>query len=95
MAATTGRRSGMRREVGKVVCRNCTEKGHYANKYPAGKPIPEETWTKWCSLHETRSHSLYERDRVVWREHRVVVVPSGIGALAGNLLPQLLFFLHL
>ena len=54
---TTAKRSGKKRDMGEVVCHNCRVKGHYANKYPAKKPLPGCTTTKWCSLHKTRSHS--------------------------------------
>ena len=53
----TAKRSGKKRDVSEVVCHNCKVKGHYANKYPAKKPLPGDTTTKWCSLHKTRSHS--------------------------------------
>ena len=52
-----GNRSGNKRDISEVFCHNCKVKGHYANKCPAKKPLPENTTTKWCSLHKTRSHS--------------------------------------
>ncbi|CAN0536909.1 unnamed protein product, partial [Scytosiphon promiscuus] len=43
--------------MSEVVCHNCKEKGHYANKCPAKNPPAGATGTKWCSLHKTPSHS--------------------------------------
>ena len=40
MTTNTARRSGMKRGVSEVVCYNCKEKGHYANKCPANKLFP-------------------------------------------------------
>ena len=54
---STAKRSGKKRDISEVVCHNCRVKGHYANRYPAKKPLPGDTTTKWCSLNRTRSHS--------------------------------------
>ena len=48
---------GKKRDISEVVCHNCKVKGHYPNKYPAKKPLPGDSTTKWFSLHKTRSHS--------------------------------------
>ena len=43
---TTVKRSGKTRDISEVVCYNYKVKGHYANKYPAKKPLPGDTTTK-------------------------------------------------
>ena len=48
---TTVKRAGKKREISEVVCHDCKVKGHYANKYPAKKPLTGDTTTKWCSQH--------------------------------------------
>ena len=80
---TTAKRSGKKRYISEVVCHNCKVKGHYANKCPAKKPLPEDDTTKWCSLHKPWSHS----DNECMAQQATPQSPPPVSALPATISP--------
>ena len=57
MTTTTEKRSGMKRDIIKLVCHKYMDKSHTTNKFTASIPLSGDTTAKLYFLQKGRSHS--------------------------------------